>query len=174
MWQIEYAAPRIHTRALGALLLTGVLIMGSTPGFSRGPRPETIEATAMGTGTQLGALVGALLSAIQPPAAPLQSASKETASESQALHAEASLWRRDLMANPQFLRDLGAVLRPGDSAIFAVLGDADAAVRVLRGYSGVLLRTSPRRQAYRIDFCHLPFFGSGRARVAQSSASQEF
>jgi hypothetical protein len=61
MWQIKNAAPTTHTHALGALLLTGVLIMGSTPGFSRGPRPETIEATAMGTGTQLGANIGVTL-----------------------------------------------------------------------------------------------------------------
>jgi hypothetical protein len=61
MWQIKNAVPRTHTRALGALLLAGVLIMGSTPGFSRGPRPETIEASAMGTGTQLGAVVGVTL-----------------------------------------------------------------------------------------------------------------
>ena len=42
-------------------LLAGVLIVGSTPGFSRGPRPETIEASATGTGTQLGAVVGVTL-----------------------------------------------------------------------------------------------------------------
>jgi uncharacterized membrane protein len=85
----------------------------------------------------------ALLLAIQPQAAPLQPASKERASESKALNAEASLWQRALMANnPVFLRDLGAVLGPADSAIFAVVTDGDAAVRVLRGYSSVLLRTS--------------------------------
>jgi hypothetical protein len=61
MWQIKNEAPRMHTRGLGALLLTGVLIMGTTPGFSRGPRPETIEASAMGTGTQLGAVIGVTL-----------------------------------------------------------------------------------------------------------------
>jgi uncharacterized membrane protein len=83
----------------------------------------------------------ALLGAIQPPAVPHQSSSREGSSESQALNAEASLWRREFMANPDFLRDLGAVLRPADSAIFAVVTDADAAVRVLRGYSSVLLRT---------------------------------
>jgi uncharacterized membrane protein len=84
----------------------------------------------------------ALLGAIQPPAVPHQSASSEGASESRALNAEASLWRHALMANPGFLRDLGSVLYPGDSAILAVLSDADAAVRVLRGYSSVVLRTS--------------------------------
>jgi len=46
------------------------------------------------------------------------------------------------MANPEFLRDLGALLNPGDSAIFAVLSDADTASQVLRGYSSVVLRTS--------------------------------
>jgi uncharacterized membrane protein len=84
----------------------------------------------------------ALLVAIQPPATPLRSATQERARESQALNAEALLWQRELMANADFLRDLGAVLRSGDSAIFTVLSDADAAVRVLRGYSSVLLRTS--------------------------------
>jgi uncharacterized membrane protein len=85
----------------------------------------------------------ALLLAIQSQAVPIQPASKERASESKALNAEASLWQRALMANnPVFLRDLGAVLRPADSAIFAVVTDGDAAVQVLRGYSSVLLRTS--------------------------------
>ena len=42
---------------VGATLLVGVLIIGITPAFSRGPRPETIEAAAMGTGTQLGAVI---------------------------------------------------------------------------------------------------------------------
>jgi uncharacterized membrane protein len=84
----------------------------------------------------------ALLVAIQPPAARFQSPARERASESKALNAEASLWRSELMANPAFLRDLGALLRPADSAIFAVVADAEAAVRVLRGYSSILLRTS--------------------------------
>jgi uncharacterized membrane protein len=84
----------------------------------------------------------ALLVAIQPPATPPKYASRERARESKALNDEASLWQRELMANADFLRDLGAVLRPADSAIFTVVTDADAAVRVLRGYSSVLLRTS--------------------------------
>jgi uncharacterized membrane protein len=84
----------------------------------------------------------ALLLAIQPQAVSLQPTSRERASESKALNAEASLWRSELMANPAFLRDLGALLRPADSAIFVVVADADAAVRVLRGYSSILLRSS--------------------------------
>jgi uncharacterized membrane protein len=85
----------------------------------------------------------ALLGAIQPRAAASRpSNARDTVSERQGVNAEAQKWRREFMANSAFLRDLGAVLRPGDSAIFAVLGDADAAVRVLRGYSNVLLHTS--------------------------------
>ena len=84
----------------------------------------------------------ALLVAIQPPAASHRPVLGERARESQALNAEASLWQRSLMANPSFLRDLSSLLRPGDSAIFAVVTDADAAVRVLRGYSSVLLHIS--------------------------------
>ena len=61
MLEIKNAAQEIHQRALGSFLLIGVLIIGSTPGFCRGPRPETIEASAMGTGTQLGAVVGVTL-----------------------------------------------------------------------------------------------------------------
>jgi hypothetical protein len=61
MWQIKSEAPGRQTRALGAVLLTAVLMMGTTPSFSRGPRPETIEATAMGTGTQLGENIGVTL-----------------------------------------------------------------------------------------------------------------
>ena len=54
MRRITKAIQRKQQHTLGSLLLMGVLIMGSTPSFSRGPRPETIESTAMGTGTQLG------------------------------------------------------------------------------------------------------------------------
>jgi len=38
---------------LRSLLITGLLIAGTTPGFSAN-KPETIEATAMGTSTQMG------------------------------------------------------------------------------------------------------------------------
>jgi len=84
----------------------------------------------------------ALLGAIQPSATRLQPAARQSSGDSQGLNAEASLWRRGLATDPQFLRDFDALLRPGDSAILAVLIDGEAAVRVLRGYSNILLRTS--------------------------------
>jgi hypothetical protein len=61
MWRIMNANPQLQRRALSALLLGCVLLIGSTPGFSRGRRSETIEASAMGTGTQLGAVISITL-----------------------------------------------------------------------------------------------------------------
>ncbi len=57
MWQIKNAARKMHKRALASLLLASLLIAGSTPGFSR-DKNETIQATATGTSTQLGQVVG--------------------------------------------------------------------------------------------------------------------
>lgn len=47
--------------AIGSLVLIGLLTVGSTLAFSRGPKPETIEASAFGTSTQLGAVIGVTL-----------------------------------------------------------------------------------------------------------------
>jgi hypothetical protein len=60
MLQSKNAAPRSHKFALGSLLITSLLLAGSTPGFSAN-KSETIEASAMGTGTQLGAQFGITL-----------------------------------------------------------------------------------------------------------------
>src|ERR1700674_3669496 len=54
------AAPRNHKVYLGGLLITGLLTVGSTRGFSAN-KPETIEASAMGTGIQMGDHVGITL-----------------------------------------------------------------------------------------------------------------
>lgn len=43
------------------LFLIGFLTLGSLRGFSRGPKSETVEATAFGTSTQLGAVIGVTL-----------------------------------------------------------------------------------------------------------------
>jgi hypothetical protein len=42
-------------------MLIGLLILASTFAFSRGPTPEVIEATAMGTGSQMGEAIGVTL-----------------------------------------------------------------------------------------------------------------
>ena len=60
MSQTKNSAPRSHKLALGSLLITGLLIMGSTLALA-GNKPETIEATAMGTSTQMGSEFGITL-----------------------------------------------------------------------------------------------------------------
>jgi hypothetical protein len=52
MRQTKSAIQRIHVLIVGALLAIGLLTVGSTAAFCQ--KAETIEATAMGTGTQLG------------------------------------------------------------------------------------------------------------------------
>ena len=59
MWLIRRAAG-IQKHVLHSLLAVSVLLVGSTPGFSR-DRNETIDAQAFGTGTQLGANIGVTL-----------------------------------------------------------------------------------------------------------------
>jgi hypothetical protein len=46
------AMPRFHPLVLATLFTAGLLTIGSSPAFCQ--KAETIEATAMGTGTQLG------------------------------------------------------------------------------------------------------------------------
>jgi hypothetical protein len=53
MLHTKNAAPRIQKFVLASLLITGLLIIGSTHGFA-GNKAETIDATAMGTSTQMG------------------------------------------------------------------------------------------------------------------------
>jgi hypothetical protein len=53
MLQNKNAALKKFNLTLGSLLITGLLIAGSTPGFSAN-KTETIDATAMGTSTQMG------------------------------------------------------------------------------------------------------------------------
>ncbi len=52
---------RTHKTAISATLLIGLLLFASTFALSRGPKSETIEASAMGTGTQMGAVIGVTL-----------------------------------------------------------------------------------------------------------------
>jgi hypothetical protein len=53
MLQTKNTAPRSHKLILASLLITGLLMAGSTPSFSAN-KSETIDATAMGTSTQMG------------------------------------------------------------------------------------------------------------------------
>jgi hypothetical protein len=53
MLKTKDALPRTQKLALYGLVIAGLLIMASTVGFSAN-KPETIDATALGTGTQMG------------------------------------------------------------------------------------------------------------------------
>jgi hypothetical protein len=60
MSQIKNSAPRSHKLALGSLLITALVIVGSTLALAAN-KPEVIEATAMGTSTQMGSEFGVTL-----------------------------------------------------------------------------------------------------------------
>jgi hypothetical protein len=53
MLETMNAVARSHKLALYGLVVAGLLVVGSTLGLSAN-KPETIEASAMGTGTQMG------------------------------------------------------------------------------------------------------------------------
>ncbi len=53
MLRYKNAAPKTIKLTLGSLLIAGLLVVGSTPGLCA-TKSETIEASAMGTSTQMG------------------------------------------------------------------------------------------------------------------------
>jgi hypothetical protein len=56
---IQSVPPKLPLRVLAILLIAGALSLGVTRGFSQGrEKSETIEASSMGTGTQLGQMFG--------------------------------------------------------------------------------------------------------------------
>jgi hypothetical protein len=57
----EVTISRNHKITICGLMLAVLIALGSTPAFSRSPKSETIEASAMGTGTQMGQVIGVTL-----------------------------------------------------------------------------------------------------------------
>jgi hypothetical protein len=57
---VRIEARKTHKVILSTLMLS-VLLLAATFAFSRGPKSETIEASAMGTGSQLGQVIGVTL-----------------------------------------------------------------------------------------------------------------
>ena len=57
----QLKTPKALKLAIGGLVMAGLLLLGTTLAFSRGAKPETVEATAMGTGTQMGQVIGVTL-----------------------------------------------------------------------------------------------------------------
>src|SRR5258706_12992787 len=60
MLQTKNAVPRNRNRLFASLVVAGLVLSGSTLAFSV-TKPETIDATAMGTGTQMGQVVNVTL-----------------------------------------------------------------------------------------------------------------
>jgi len=58
---MQTATRKTYKVAMASSIVIGLVILGSALAFSRGPKPETIEATAMGTGTQMGQVIGVTL-----------------------------------------------------------------------------------------------------------------
>lgn len=83
----------------------------------------------------------AILNAIVPlPHTPSKSAG-ETAFQAQKINAEGSNWLKDKSLDRDFVRDAAAVLRPGNSAILAILREPSSALPFLLGYSQIVLHT---------------------------------
>ncbi|MGB8888632.1 MAG: hypothetical protein WCC87_18020 [Candidatus Korobacteraceae bacterium] len=84
----------------------------------------------------------ALLSAIVPlPHAPRASA-PEVSFEFRGINSAASAWMKDSSLDQDFVRNVAAVLQPGNSAIFAMIQDWQLAEPVLSGYSHLVLHTT--------------------------------
>ncbi len=64
MLHIKNTTASIHRLAAASLLLIGLLLVASLTGFAR-DKDETIDATAFGTGTQLGRNIGVTLNIYQ-------------------------------------------------------------------------------------------------------------
>jgi len=84
----------------------------------------------------------AILSAIVPlPHVPLASTA-ETNVEVRNINKQGSSWLKITALDSDFLRDAAAVLRPGNSAILAIVRELEPALAVFSGYSYIVLRTS--------------------------------
>jgi uncharacterized membrane protein len=58
------------------------------------------------------------------------------------INAKGSSWLKRVSRDRDFIRNAAAVLRPGNSAILAIIRDAQPALAVLSGYSPVVLHTA--------------------------------
>ena len=82
----------------------------------------------------------AILSAIVPLPHIPQSSTAETVAEVRTINAEGSSWLKATSRDRDFMRNAAALLRPGNSAILAIIRESPSAVAVLCGYSYIVLR----------------------------------
>jgi uncharacterized membrane protein len=84
----------------------------------------------------------AILSAIVPLPHIPPSSTAETIVEVRTINAEGKSWLKGTSLDPGFIRDAAALLRPGNSAILAIIRESRSARTVLSGYSYIVLHTS--------------------------------
>jgi len=108
---------------LWGLLIGATLAIPFTAGASAATAAGAMAAGVLG-GTALGAGLGA---------------------------ADAESWKEEFGIPDEFVQRVGALIQPGDSAIYAILrtADPDIVADQFRGYGGTILRTtlSPDQQA---------------------------
>jgi len=102
------------------LLIGATLAIPFTAGASAAAAAGAVAAGALG-GTALGAGLGAV---------------------------DASSWKDEFGIPDEFVQRVGAMIQPGDSAIYAILrvGDPDVVANKFRGYGGTILRTTLSRE----------------------------
>jgi uncharacterized membrane protein len=83
----------------------------------------------------------AILSTIVPMPHTLASSSSSSIAEARAINSGGGKWLKGELLDANFLRDAAALLRPGHSAILAIIRETRPALPVLLGYSYVVLRT---------------------------------
>ena len=105
------------------LLLGAMLAMPFTAGASAAAAAGAVAAGALG-GTAIGAGTGAI---------------------------DAASWKDALDIPDDFVRQVGKLIQPGDSAIYAILrvGDPIVVADRFRGYGGTILRTTLRPEQQR-------------------------
>ena len=113
-------------------------------------QPTTKEGA--GYGVFIGSMIGALLAA--PFTGGLSAAAAATALGGGAATAgsiggaigyeDADTFKREYGISDDFVKEVGGMIKPGDSAVFAVVrgGNPEQMAEKFRGYGGTILRTS--------------------------------
>src|SRR3974390_2090686 len=106
--------------ALWGLMIGSLLAIPFTAGASAAAAGAAVATGAIG-GTAIGAGLGAI---------------------------DASTWKDSFGIPDDFVKQVGALVQPGDSAVFAILrlGNPDIVANQFRGYGGTILRTTVSRR----------------------------
>jgi uncharacterized membrane protein len=111
--------------------------------------PELTTGEGVALGSLLGALVGAILAVpftggASAAAALAGGALSGTVAGGTVGAVDAAQWKEDYGVGGEFIKDTAEMIKPGDSAIFALLSaqDPDVVAREFEGYGGTMLRSS--------------------------------